>query len=119
MFCDVDVHMESSSSRLKECSLFAGDSLFNVAVLRREDSLGTTASTEASLNSKQTGDDARIESRGELKGDDIEECSSQRERIAFINFDGDPYENDKVKDEVDEGGEGEGEGGGEIGERQL
>ena len=57
MFCDVDMHMERSSSQAREHSLYSRGRLFDVAVLREEDSFGilTHAVIDADLGPVSEG----------------------------------------------------------------
>jgi hypothetical protein len=75
MFCDVDMHMERSSSQAREHSLYSQGGLFDVAVLREEDSLGivTHAVIDADL------------------GPVIPEEKELIPRIGFFNFDGECF----------------------------
>lgn len=75
MFCDVDMHMERSSSQAREHSLYSRGRLFDVAVLREEDSLGlvTHAVMDADL------------------GPVIPDEKELIPRIGFFNFDGECF----------------------------
>jgi hypothetical protein len=75
MFCDVDMHMERSSSQARDDSLYSRGRLFDVAVLREEDSLGivTHAVMDADL------------------GPVIPEEKELIPRIGFFNFDGECF----------------------------
>lgn len=88
MFCDVDRHMERSSSQAREHSLYSRGRLFDVAVLREEDSLGivTHAVIDADL------------------GPVIPEEKELIPRIGFFNFDGECFvESDGVCEETNRG----------------
>ena len=63
MFSNVDLHMEHSATQLKERSLYAGESLFNVAVLRDEDSLGVLLLAESSQSDPVSGEERQDEAR--------------------------------------------------------
>ena len=75
MFCDVDVHMERSSSQAREHSLYSRGKLFDAAVLREEDSLGIV--THAVMDADP--------------GPVIPEEKELIPRIGFFNFDGECF----------------------------
>ena len=111
MFCDVDTHMEYSSSQLTEVSPFAGEKMFHAAALREEDSFGQTVFAGNSPTNMQTEEDCENERKdGGSIDSGMEECSAVRPRIAFISFNGDPFQDDESE-------EVKGEGEGEKGER--
>ena len=106
MFCDVDTHMESSSSQLTEVTPFAGEKLFQVAVFREEDSFGQTISGERSQSNTHTEEDSENERRdGGSIDSEMEEGSTLRPRIAFISFNGDPFQYDESEEQEEEKGE--------------
>ena len=106
MFCDVDTHMESSSSQLTEVTPFAGEKLFQVAVFREEDSFGQTISGERSQSNTHTEEDFENERRdGGSIDSEMEEGSTLRPRIAFISFNGDPFQYDESEEQEEEKGE--------------
>ena len=76
MFCDVDMYMEHSSIKARECSLYSRSRLFDVAVLRDEDSFECVAHVEKNADSGPKTPKAE-----DLVG-----------RIGFFNFDGQCFE---------------------------
>ena len=90
MFVEVDTHMEASCSLARERSLYAGESLLNVAVLRNEDSLGYLQPIIPSEKEHQFGEERSEEQRrrgSKTVNIDIESDNAQG-KIAFFNFDG-------------------------------
>ena len=91
--------MEHSATQLKERSLYAGESLFNVAVLRDEDSLGVLLLAESSQSDPVSGEERQDEQR--RRGSKTIDVPAQRGRIAFINFDGLPFTNNNSASNVE------------------
>ena len=98
MFRDVDEHMECSSSQQKEYSLYAGESLFNVAVLREEDSLAQAPSAECSqyvmspqYSPQYTENDKNEMNKKLSSSTEDKNKTLKKTRVAFINFNGDPF----------------------------
>ena len=75
MFCDVDMHMERSSGQAGECSLYSRGGLFDVAVLRDEDSV------ERVTHSVKNAD----------SGPQIPKVEEVVPKIGFFNFDGECF----------------------------
>ena len=108
MFCDVDTHMEYSSSQLTEVSPFAGEKMFHAAVLREEDSFGQTVFAGNSPANMQTEEDCENERKdGGSIDSGMEKRSAVRPRLAFISFNGDPFQDDESEEEKGEGEKGE------------
>ena len=76
MFCDVDMYMEHSSSKARECSLYSRSRLFDVAVLRDEDSSECVTHADKNVDS----------------GPDIPMAENFIGRIGFFNLDGQCFE---------------------------
>ena len=76
MFCDTDMHMENSSSKARECSLYSRSKLFDVAVLRDEDSFECVTYVD----------------KNEDSGPNIPKAEDFVGKIGFFNFDGQCFE---------------------------
>jgi hypothetical protein len=85
MFSDVDEHMEASSTLAMERSSRTGEDLFNIAVVREEDSLGVEHSAEHSDEEHQSNEECSAGRRNDSLGSTL---GPDRGRIAFFNFDG-------------------------------
>ena len=75
MFCDIDRHMEQSSSKARECSLYSRSKLFDVAVLRDEDSFTCVTHVDKNVDS----------------GPKIPKAEDLVGKIGFFNFDGECF----------------------------
>jgi hypothetical protein len=88
MFADVDEHMEASSTLAMERSSHAGEDLFNIAVVREEDSFGLEQFAEHSDEEYPSNEECSTARRNDSLGSTL---APDRGRIAFLNFDGECF----------------------------
>ena len=91
MFSDVDEHMESASTLAMERSSHAGEDLFDIAVVREEDSLGLEQSAELSDEEDPSSEECSSALRRNGSLASTLAPDKDRGRIAFLNFDGECF----------------------------